>query len=142
LVQWSYPGFTLSWLCFVLALLLLCFCFARLAINLEVPAPHHSSLTPCLSTAAEGVLEFAEGEAVKFIDIVIIDDDVLEPDEYFTVKLRNVRALGGSSVAWFSLELLQANMASMGKIVACKVVILNDDEATTFRERVRLELGC
>eukprot|EP00045_Choanoeca_perplexa_P014844 m.177223 g.177223 ORF g.177223 m.177223 type:complete len:838 (+) comp16814_c0_seq1:100-2613(+) len=71
----------------------------------------------------KGVLEFAEGEAVKFIEIPIIDDDICEPDEYFTVKLRN------------------AETASMGKIISCKVVILNDDEATTIQEHVAAKIN-
>eukprot|EP00730_Choanoeca_flexa_P019991 TRINITY_DN9773_c0_g2_i1.p1 TRINITY_DN9773_c0_g2~~TRINITY_DN9773_c0_g2_i1.p1 ORF type:complete len:841 (+),score=251.91 TRINITY_DN9773_c0_g2_i1:109-2631(+) len=69
-------------------------------------------------TETSGELVFAAGEAVKFITVPIIDDDVFEPDEYFTVRLRN------------------PTTASLGKLVACKVTIKNDDEVTSFIERV------
>ena len=58
-------------------------------------------------TAKSGTLNFASGETSKTIQIPIINDAVTEPDETFTVSLRNassLEALGAPSTVVVNLE--------------------------------------
>lgn len=48
--------------------------------------------------AASGTLTFQPGETECQLEVAVLDDDVFEQDEYFYVKLSNVRNGFGSSL--------------------------------------------
>ena len=63
-------------------------------------------------------MEFAAGEASKVISVIIVDDDVEEPDEQFTVELSNPRG-GGTLLSHTAAK--------------TTITIINDDFPGTFQ---------
>jgi len=68
----------------------------------------------------KGVVEFAPKETKKHIIIMIIDDDVWEPDETFFVKLSVLESRGN-----------YINYVKLGKKSIMQITIINDDEPGT-----------
>ena len=56
---------------------------------------HCYPLTSIFPQAREGTLHFAPGEAYKYVEVRIIDDDMTEPDVHFSIVLT-----GGRVCAW------------------------------------------
>ena len=65
---------------------------------------------------AEGTIEFAPGQSTFDITIKIFDDDEIEPDEVFTIELREI--INGD--------------ASLGDTHTTQVTVINDDFPGTF----------
>ena len=78
----------------------------------------------------EDTLEFTPGETVKSIEIKIIDDDIFEEDEYFTVQLFNVRS--GSPQGMFDTHVDSTTIARLEAPSVAHVIILDDDHAGVF----------
>merc|ERR1719193_1908686 len=61
----------------------------------------------------EGTLIFSKGEDLKTIDIVILEDDLVEPDEKFYVVLKNPCSMD------------QKSQVKLGKINICDITIID-----------------
>ncbi|XP_058239682.1 sodium/calcium exchanger 2a isoform X2 [Hemibagrus wyckioides] len=70
----------------------------------------------------EGTLEFQPGDTRKEIKIGIIDDDVFEEDEYFFIRLSNLREPGVDAT----------EAARLVEPLVATVTILDDDHAGVF----------
>uniref|UniRef100_H2YTJ2 Calx-beta domain-containing protein n=1 Tax=Ciona savignyi TaxID=51511 RepID=H2YTJ2_CIOSA len=79
---------------------------------------------------AEDTLVFKPGETTRTIDIVIMDDDIFEEDEYFRVKLCNVRS--GDADGMFDTKGNSMQVARLEPPAVATVVILDDDHAGVF----------
>ncbi len=95
---------------------------------------------------------FQDGEVSKTIPVLIMEDELFEDDESFTLVLTNVKGRRRSLALWAARGLqqlggwmsalpcclLQAQHgATVGPTPKCTVTILNDDEATSIKEKVR-----
>ena len=78
----------------------------------------------------EDTIRFEPGETVKNISIKILDDDIFEEDEYFTVELFNVRS--GSSEGMFDTNVNSATIARLDAPSIAHIIILDDDHAGVF----------
>ena len=78
----------------------------------------------------EDTVRFEPGETVKTIHIPIIDDDVFEEDEYFTVELFNVHT--GGPEGMFDTNANSAKIARLDAPAVAHVIILDDDHAGVF----------
>ena len=84
--------------------------------------------------ATSGVLEFGAGERTLELSVTIIDDDVEEDDEQFTIHLSEPHSGGGEGVA----------QTALGDAAVATVTIINDDFPGTFilpNEDVRVARG-
>jgi len=72
----------------------------------------------------EGSIVFYPGETQKHISVNIIDDDVFEEDEHFSVALHNVRAESEVGKTVGKIQLVSPSNAT--------VMILDDDHAGIF----------
>ena len=78
----------------------------------------------------EDTIRFDPGETVKSINVTILDDDVFEEDEYFSVELYNVRS--GSTDGMFDTDVNSAKIARLDAPSVAHVIILDDDHAGVF----------
>ena len=76
----------------------------------------------------EGTLCFKPGETVKTISLTVIDDDIFEEDEHFTVRLSNIRVAGPDG----KVENFSGAAGVLGKNSVAEVVILDDDYPGVF----------
>lgn len=76
----------------------------------------------------EGTLCFKPGETVKTISVTIIDDDIFEEDEHFTVRLSNIRLAGSDGKA----ESYEGPAGVLGHNSLAEIVILDDDYPGVF----------
>ena len=76
----------------------------------------------------EGTLCFKPGETVKTISVTIIDDDIFEEDEHFTVRLSNIRLAGSDGKA----ESYEGPAGVLGHNSVAEIVILDDDYPGVF----------
>lgn len=76
----------------------------------------------------EGTLCFKPGETVKTISVTIIDDDIFEEDEHFTVRLSNIRLAGSDGKA----ESYEGPAGVLGLNSVAEIVILDDDYPGVF----------
>ena len=76
----------------------------------------------------EGTLCFKPGETVKTISVTIIDDDIFEEDEHFTVRLSNIRLAGSDGKP----ESYDGPAGVLGPNATAEVVILDDDYPGVF----------
>ncbi|XP_078490149.1 sodium/calcium exchanger 3 isoform X1 [Ciona intestinalis] len=79
---------------------------------------------------AEDTVVFKPGETTKTIAITIMDDDIFEEDEYFRVKLCNVRS--GDADGMFDTKANSTQVARLEPPAVATVVILDDDHAGVF----------
>uniref|UniRef100_F6V1Q0 Calx-beta domain-containing protein n=2 Tax=Ciona intestinalis TaxID=7719 RepID=F6V1Q0_CIOIN len=79
---------------------------------------------------AEDTIVFKPGETTKTIAITIMDDDIFEEDEYFRVKLCNVRS--GDADGMFDTKANSTQVARLEPPAVATVVILDDDHAGVF----------
>lgn len=84
----------------------------------------------------EGTLCFKPGESVKTISVAIIDDDIFEEDEHFSVRLCNLRMAGPDG----KTENYNGPAGVLGKESVAEIVILDDDYpgVFTFEEESRI----
>nr|CAB3266342.1 sodium/calcium exchanger 1 [Phallusia mammillata] len=78
----------------------------------------------------EDTVVFKPGETIRTIKIKILDDDIFEEDEYFRVKLFNVRT--GSPDGMFDTNGDSKQIARLEPPAVANVVILDDDHAGVF----------
>ena len=76
----------------------------------------------------EGTLCFKPGETVKTISVTIIDDDIFEEDEHFTVRLSNIRLAGSDGKS----ESYEGPAGVLGHNSVAEIVILDDDYPGVF----------
>jgi solute carrier family 8 (sodium/calcium exchanger) len=76
----------------------------------------------------EGTLCFKPGETVKTISVAIIDDDIFEEDEHFTVRLSNIRLAGSDGKP----ESYDGPAGVLGPNSTAEIVILDDDYPGVF----------
>lgn len=76
----------------------------------------------------EGTLCFKPGETVKTISVTIIDDDIFEEDEHFTVRLSNIRLAGSDGKP----ESYNGPAGVLGPNSTAEIVILDDDYPGVF----------
>ena len=78
----------------------------------------------------EGTICFRPGDTQKTISVVIIDDDIFEEDEHFSVQLGNVRVAGpdGDLVR----NTYRGPPGKLGKNFTASVMILDDDYPGVF----------
>ena len=76
----------------------------------------------------EGTLCFKPGETVKTISITIVDDEIFEEDEHFTVRLSNIRMAGPDG----KTENYRGPAGVLGKDSVAEIVILDDDYPGVF----------
>ena len=76
----------------------------------------------------EGSLCFKPGETVKTISVAIIDDDIFEEDEHFTVRLSNIRLAGSDG----KTESYEGPAGVLGRNSTAEIVILDDDYPGVF----------
>lgn len=81
----------------------------------------------------EGTLCFKPGETVKTISLTVLDDDIFEEDEHFTVRLSNIRVAGPDGKA----ESYSGPAGVLGKNSVAEVVILDDDYPGVFTFKVK-----
>ena len=79
--------------------------------------------------STEDTIVFRSGETVKKIKIEILDDDIFEEDEFFTVQLQNVRL--GTAEGMFDTEEDSTKIVLETPHIA-NVIILDDDHAGIF----------
>lgn len=80
--------------------------------------------------ATEDTILFRPGESLKKIKIKIIDDDIFEEDEYFTVSLFNVRL--GTIDGMFDTDENSTQRVKLEAPSVARVIILDDDHAGVF----------
>ena len=80
--------------------------------------------------ATEDTIVFRPGETLKKIRVKIIDDDIFEEDEYFNVKLSNVRL--GTIDGMFDTDENSTLLAKREEPFVARVTILDDDHAGIF----------
>lgn len=80
--------------------------------------------------AVEATLRFDPGETMKNLYVKILDDDIFEEDEYFSVELFNVRS--GSADGMFDTDIHSATIARLEAPSVAHVIILDDDHAGVF----------
>lgn len=76
----------------------------------------------------EGTLCFKPGEINKTISVVIIDDDIFEEDEHFTVRLSNIRLAGPDG----KMDNYEGRTGVLGPNFTAEIVILDDDYPGVF----------
>lgn len=76
----------------------------------------------------EGTLCFKPNERVKTVSVTIIDDDIFEEDEHFTVRLSNIRVAGSDGKP----ENYTGPAGVLGRNSAAEIVILDDDYPGVF----------
>ena len=78
----------------------------------------------------EDTVVFRSGETLKKLKVEIMDDDVFEEDEYFTVQLSNVRL--GTADGMFDTDEKSVELVKLDDPSSAKVIILDDDHAGIF----------
>ncbi|XP_075257235.1 sodium/calcium exchanger 3-like [Convolutriloba macropyga] len=79
---------------------------------------------------ASGTLVFKPNETLKEITLHIVDDDVFEEDEHFSVKLSNIR--NAKSLASEKVHNDPSIDCRLGKVDECMITILDDDHCGVF----------
>lgn len=79
---------------------------------------------------AEGTITFRPGETLHTVKVAIIDDDIFEEDEYFRVKIQNVRILNSENSA--EPRARASRLARIEPPSIATIVILDDDHAGVF----------
>ncbi|QDZ25346.1 sodium/calcium exchanger protein [Chloropicon primus] len=79
--------------------------------------------------ATEGTLVFSPGEDVKFIEVLVVDDDEPEPDHTFSILLSNPRLLEASKEVEDEEEVPEGGyIVKLGERAMCIVIIIDDDD--------------
>ena len=78
----------------------------------------------------EDTIVFRSGETLKKLKIEILDDDIFEEDEYFTVHLSNVRL--GTADGMFDTDENSVKLVKLKYPDIAQVIILDDDHAGIF----------
>ena len=89
--------------------------------------------------AAEGTLVFSPGEEIKFIEVLVVDDDEPEPDHTFSVLLSNPRLLEASKEVEEEEEVPEGGyIVKLGERALCIVIIIDDDDpgSIAFSEKI------
>ena len=78
----------------------------------------------------EDTIVFRPGETMKKLKIEIMDDDIFEEDEYFTVYLSNERL--GTADGMFDTDENSKQLVTLAYPSIAQVIILDDDHAGVF----------